>query len=159
DDVIGHAQTLSRVVARTVAPVRLTGIAASIGLLAAAGVLLARERQRDLRLRLLRGVGPARLAAHMVAVCAPAAAIGTVVGLARAVLSVVTIGPTSELEPRIVRQAIGATAFGLVVAVVVVGVVSAATANATVDGRRRAWSLRHLIAPGIVALLALTIVS
>ena len=85
------------------APVRLTGFAASGALLAAAGVLMARERRRDLRLRVLRGVGPTRLAGLLGVTALPAVLIGTAVGAAVAVLAVVTVGPTPELEPAALR--------------------------------------------------------
>jgi hypothetical protein len=157
--VLDHALTLSDVVARTVAPVRLTGVAASVALLGAAGVLVARERRRDLRLRLLCGVSPARLAVRMGGAAALAAVVGTAAGVGMALLAVVTLGPTPELEPAAVRRAVLAAAVGLVIAIVLVGVMATAAANATVDARTRPLSLRRLAGPLVLGVAVLTVVS
>ena len=157
--VTGYAGRLSEVVSRTVAPVRLTGFAASGALLAAAGVLMARERRRDLRLRVLRGVGPTRLAGLLGVTALPAVLIGTAVGAAVAVLAVVTVGPTPELEPAALRRALAATVAGALGAVLVVGVVGAVAANRTVDTRPRRVTANRLVVPALVAVIAITVAS
>ena len=154
-----HAGRISEVVSRTVAPVRLTGFAASAALLAAAGVLMARERRRDLRLRLLRGVGPVRLAGLLGRSAAPAVLVGTAGGAGLALLAVVTAGPTPELEPAAVRRALAAAMAGGVMALVLVGAVGAAAANRTVDTRRRTVTARRLALPAMALLVALTVAS
>src|SRR5262249_27483617 len=122
--LLTQAETLSTVVARTIAPIRLAGVAAALVLLIAAGALVARESRRELRLRLLRGERPGSLAVRTGLAEVPSVVIGTVVGVFVAVLGVRALGPTPELEPGPVRAALVAAAIGALAAVAVVGIVA-----------------------------------
>ena len=77
--VVKHAGASEAVVAGTMAPVRLVALLSSVALLGAATSLLARERQRELRLRLLKGQSPRSLGLR-VAVVPSAVVVGTLVG-------------------------------------------------------------------------------
>lgn len=63
--VVRHAEAATAVVAGTMAPVRLVALLSSLALLGAATTLLTRERQRELRLRLLKGQSPWSLGLRM----------------------------------------------------------------------------------------------
>jgi hypothetical protein len=157
--VTSYAERLSEVVSRTVAPVRITGVAASAALLAAAGVLLAREHRRELRLRLLRGVGPVSTATRIGASAAPAVLVGSAVGVGLVLVAVVTVGPTPELEPATVVSALVTTAAAAAIAVALVATVGTIAAGRTVDTRRRAHSPRWLVVPVLVLAVGLTVAS
>ena len=133
--VVRHAGTASAVVAGTMAPVRLAGLLAAVALLTAATALVARERERELRLRLLKGQSPGALGAHVAAGTAAPVIIGGIVGSALALLAVRSFGPAPELERAAVRSALQQTVLGVLVAVGVVGVVAAARVGGLVDGR------------------------
>jgi putative ABC transport system permease protein len=157
-DVVHRAGVVADVVGRTMAPVRLAGLAAALALLIASGVLVTRERAREMRLRLLRGVGPVALGARVAWGIAVAAVIGTVIGGLVALFAVRAFGPTSLLEPGPVREAIISTTIGLVCALVVVGGAAAVVARRLVDARRRERT-RHWPIPWEVAIVALAVAS
>jgi hypothetical protein len=155
--IIAYAETLSDVVARTVAPVRIAGLAAAGLLLATAGAMLARARATELRLRVLRGVSPAAVGARVGAGAAPAVAVGLAGGFVLALLGVVALGPTPELEPDPLRAALVACLVGAAVGIVVVGGVAAAFSARAVDSRPRHHWLRWV--PWELAVVALALVS
>src|SRR4029079_15434487 len=78
--VVRHAGASAAVAAGTIAPVRLVGLLSSVALLCAATVLVTRERQRELRLRLLKGQSPRSLGIRVACGASGAVAAGTVVG-------------------------------------------------------------------------------
>jgi hypothetical protein len=135
--VIGRAVAVRVTVDRNLAPVTLTGIVAGAIVLVAAGVLLARDRQRELRLLAVRGMPPSRIAAHAAPRLAAAIAIGSLLGwlIAWAVISV--FGPSSNLEAsalaRSVVWVVAAAASALVLVAGVVGYVG----DGFADARRR----------------------
>lgn len=131
--IVTQAETVSDVVGRTMAPIRLAGAAAGTALLAGAGVLVARERRRELRLRVLRGEGPARLAVRVGLASMVPAAAGAVLGTALAFAGIRAFGPTPELEPAPAREAVAAGALGALVAIVIVGAAVSAVATRSVD--------------------------
>ncbi|HTN80424.1 MAG TPA: hypothetical protein VMK16_12170, partial [Acidimicrobiales bacterium] len=155
--IISYAETLSHVVGRTVAPVRLAGLAAAGLLLATAGALLARARSSELRLRVLRGVHPARVGARVAAAAAPAVLLGLALGFVLALVAVTTLGPTPELEPGPVRAAVVACLLGAIAGVFVVGVVTTVLSARSVDARPRHHWLRWV--PWELALVALAVAS
>ena len=157
-DVVHRAGVVADVVGRTMAPVRLAGLAAALALLIASGVLVTRERAREMRLRLLRGVGPVALGGRVAAGIAVAATIGTVIGGLVALLAVRALGPTSLLEPGPVREAVISTAVGLVCALLVVGGAAAVVARRLVDARRKERTRRWPV-PWELAIVALAVVS
>jgi hypothetical protein len=155
--IINYAETLSEVVARTVAPVRVAGLAAAALLLVTAGAMLTRSRANELRLRVLRGVSPIAVGARVGGAAAVAVAVGMLIGFGLAVLGVATLGPTPELEPGSVRTALSACVAGAVAGTVVIGLVAAALSSRSVDARPRHQWARWV--PWELVLVALAIVS
>lgn len=98
DLLIAQSRQVGTVVGRTMAPVRLAGVAADVMLLFGAAVLVARQRERELRLRLLRGDSAVMIAGRVAIGQAIPVALGTAVGAAMALLAIVTVGPTPELD-------------------------------------------------------------
>ena len=143
--VVRHAEASTAVVAGTMAPVRLVALLSSIALLGAATALLAHERQRELRLRLLKGQSPRSLGLRVARSAASAVVIGTVVGGVLAVLAVRYLGPAPEFETAAIRSAIFYTLIGSVVAFVVIAFVAATHARTFVDGRLRQRSWVRLV--------------
>ena len=139
--VVKHAGTSATVVAGTMAPVRLVALLSSVALLGAATALLARERQRELRLRLLKGQSPRSLGFRVARSATSAVVVGTLVGAGLAVLAVRYLGPAPEFETAAVRSAVLYTLAGSVVTFFVIAFVGAARARTMVDGRlrRRSW--------------------
>jgi hypothetical protein len=135
--VVKHAEASTAVVAGTMAPVRLVALLSSLALLGAATALLARERQRELRLRLLKGQSPWSLGLRVARSASSAVVIGTLVGGLLAVLAVRYLGPAPEFEAAAVGSAIVFTLCGAVVAFVAIACVAAARARTLVDGRQR----------------------
>ncbi|MGD9705609.1 MAG: hypothetical protein AB7Q42_22410 [Acidimicrobiia bacterium] len=152
--IVTQAETVADVVGRTVAPIRLAGAAAGGLLLTGAGVLVARERRRELRLRVLRGDGPLGLAMRTCASQGAPAIGGAVAGTALAFAAVRVLGPTPELEPGPVREAILAGAIGAVLAMLLVAAVVAAVATRSVDAPARH---RHRVIPWELLLVALAV--
>ena len=139
--VVRHAGTATAVVAGTMAPVRLVGLLASLTLLIAATTLLAREQQRELRLRLLKGQSPVSLGLRVARGAGGAVVVGTLVGGACALAAVRFFGPAAEFETAAVRSAIEYAIIGSVVAVVVIACAAAARARMFVDApaMKRSW--------------------
>jgi hypothetical protein len=138
--VVARADALSSAVARTIAPVRIAGALAAVGVLVAAGAMAARERRRELRLAALRGARPTVMAGWVAPGAVTAVVIGTVVGGLVAVAGVRWLGPSTRVErPALVRALWHAVAGGAA-AVVVVVVAVVVVAGRFVDVRpRRRW--------------------
>jgi putative ABC transport system permease protein len=135
--VVRHAGASTAVVAGTMAPVRLVGLLSSLSLLGAATILVTRERQRELRLRLLKGQSPWSLGLRVARGSASAVLTGIVVGGLSALAAVHFFGPASELESAAVRSAVEYALVGAVVAFVVIALVASGRVRAFVDGRTR----------------------
>ena len=142
--IISYAETLSVVVSRTVEPVRVAGLAAAALLLVTAGAMLSRSRSAELRLRVLRGVSPIAVGARVGGAAAPPVAVGMLIGFGLAVLGVIALGPTPELEPGPVRVALLACLAGAVLGTGVVGLVAAALSSRSVDARPRHHWMRWI---------------
>jgi hypothetical protein len=140
--VVRHAGASAAVVAGTMAPVRLVALLSSLALLGAATALLARERQRELRLRLLKGQSPWSLGLRVARSAIGAVVVGTLVGTVLAVLAVRYLGPAPEFEAAAVRAAALYTFIGSLVAFAAIAIVAATRARSFVDGRvrRRTWA-------------------
>ncbi|HEX3088444.1 MAG TPA: hypothetical protein VHQ23_07290 [Ilumatobacteraceae bacterium] len=143
--VVKHAGASAAVVAGTMAPVRLVALLSSVALLGAATALLARERQRELRLRLLKGQSPRSLGLRVARSAVSAVVVGTLAGGLLAVLAVRYLGPASEFETAAVREALIYTLIGSVVAFFVIAFVAAARARTFVDARLRHRSWVRLV--------------
>ncbi|MEP7201845.1 MAG: hypothetical protein ABI894_04500 [Ilumatobacteraceae bacterium] len=139
--VVRHAGASTAVVAGTMAPVQLVGLLSSLALLAAATVLVTRERQRELRLRLLKGQSPWSLGLRVAGGASGAVITGTLVGGLSAVAAVRLFGPAPEFESAAIRSAIEFAVIGAVVAFVAIAVVATARSSRFVDSRsrRRSW--------------------
>jgi putative ABC transport system permease protein len=131
--VVRHAEASTAVVAGTMAPVRLVGLLASLTLLIAATTLLAREQQRELRLRLLKGESPASLGLRVTRSAGGAVMAGTLAGGACALAAVRFFGPAAEFESAAVRSSIEYAAIGAVVAFVVIACAAATRVRMFVD--------------------------
>ena len=153
--VIARAEGQRDLVARSLAPVEVGGTLAAGGLLVAAGVMLARERRRDLRLRLLRGVGPTALGLRVAAGELLPIAIGGAMGVVVAFAGIRAFGPTPELESGPVRTALVSSLLAVLVATVLVAVVTAFTTARTVDRRP---IRRHRFVPWELIPIALVVV-
>jgi hypothetical protein len=142
--VVRHAEAATEVVAGTMAPVRLVALLSSLALLGAATALLTRERQRELRLRLLKGQSPWSLGLRVARGAAGAVVVGTLIGGLFAFAAVHLLGPAPEFETEAIRSAITETAIGSVVALVFITGVAAGRVRLFVDGRvqRRSWVRR-----------------
>ena len=154
--LISRAEGQRDLVARSLAPVELGGILTAGGLLVASGVMLARERRRELRLRLMRGAGPATLACRLAAGEFLPVAFGGAVGLVVAFAGIRAFGPTSELETGPVQVALATSVLGVIVATALVATVAAVATSRTVDRRPLR---RHRLVPWELIPIALAIVS
>jgi hypothetical protein len=154
--VISRAEGQRDLVARSLAPVELGGILTAAGLLVASGVMLARERRRDLRLRVLRGVGPPALAARIAAGELLPVALGGAVGAVVAFAGIRVFGPTPELESGPVRLAVVSSLLGVVVATALVAAVAAVATARTVDRRP---IHRHRLVPWELVPIGLAVAS
>lgn len=139
--VVRHAEAASRVVGGTMAPVRLVGLIAAIALLISATTLLAREHQRELRLRLLKGQAPLALGMRIALRALTAVLVGTVAGMAIAFAGVHYLGPSSLMEPAPVRTALIETIIGTVLALVIICIAATTRSRTFVDApaRTRSW--------------------
>ena len=135
--VVRHAGASTAVVAGTMAPVRLVGLLSSLVLLGAATALVARERQRELRLRLLKGQSPWSLGWRVARGALGAVLVGTLVGGLLALAAVRLLGPASEFEAAAVRAAMEYVVVGSVVAFVVIACVATLRTLTFVDARSR----------------------
>ncbi|MEO7370236.1 MAG: hypothetical protein ABIZ69_05195, partial [Ilumatobacteraceae bacterium] len=135
--VVRHAEASTAVVAGTMAPVRLVALLSSLALLAAATALLARERQRELRLRLLKGQSPWSLGLRVARSAISAVVVGTIAGGVSVLVAVHEFGPASELETAAVREAIISAVVGAIVAFVVIAFVAGARSRTFVDSLSR----------------------
>lgn len=139
--VAERAETVADLVGRTMAPVRLAGVAVSAFVLAASAVMVARERRRELRLIAIRGGGPATSMARLLRSMALPSIAGSALGLGFAVIGVKALGPTPELEVGPFRTAFVATVIGAVAALLAVSLLAAVAGDREVDARpaRRRW--------------------
>ena len=140
--VVDRAQAVRTTVERNLAPVTLTGAIAGAVVLIASSVLLARDRERELRLLAVRGVPPWRIGAHVAPPIAGAVAGGTIAGAALAWGAVTVFGPSSNLERSALARAAIWTAAAMVLAVVVVIAVVAVVGDGFVDRRHRRVHVR-----------------
>ncbi|MGZ4791362.1 MAG: hypothetical protein ACXWBO_05820 [Ilumatobacteraceae bacterium] len=131
--VVRHAEASTAVVAGTMAPVRLVGLLAALALLIAATTLLAREQQRELRLRLLKGESPVSLGLRVARSAGGAVVVGTLAGGACALAAVRFLGPAPEFETAAIRSAIEHAIIGAVAAVVIIACTAASRARMFVD--------------------------
>ena len=158
DGIVQRATAVRTSVSRTLAPVEVTALAGLTAVLVAAAVLLARARRSELRLLVVRGVAPPRLAVRAARSVAPAVLLGAGVGAGVAAAIVRWWGPAPAIESRsvVIAAVTGlATAAG---AVVVVAVTMAVVADRWVDATRRR-SAGWIVAAAGVGMAVLAVVS
>ncbi len=155
--LLAQATTVSEVVRRTMAPVRWGGAASGVLLLVGAGVLVSRERRRELRLRVLRGDSPLQLGGRIAVAFALPVVAGGALGSVIAFVGVRALGPTAELELSPLRAAAlsvgGATTGSLALFATVVALVADRALDPPPRRVRRAAPARLAVA----ALSGLTI--
>ena len=159
---VARSNRLAELVARIIAPVRLAGALAALVLLAGSALLVARSIRRELRLRVVRGVGPFALWRAQVRSLGPTTVGAAVAGTGAAVAGVRALGPSADLEPAVVRDALAAGAVGWLAAIAVVTSVVTVAALGLVDrpsGRRRVGTRRDAAVAGGLAIVALAIAS
>jgi hypothetical protein len=157
--VVRRAVAVRTTVERNLAPVTLTGVVAGTIVLVAAGVLLARDRQRELRLLAVRGLPPPRIAWHVAPRLAGAIAAGSVVGwfIAWSVISV--FGPSPNLEPGALLRSVAWVVAAAALALVLVAGVVAFVADGFADVRERRVHHRWVGFAGVVAVAVLAVIA
>ena len=103
------------------------------------------------------GVSPVAVGARVGAGAAPAVALGVAAGFSSALLGVIALGPTPEIEPDPLRAALLACLVGALAGTVVVGGVATTLSARSVDSRPRHHWLRWV--PWELAVVALAIAS
>ena len=159
DRIIGRATAVRVTVDRNLAPVALTGVIAGAIVLVAASVLVARDRHRQLRLLAVRGVPPWRVAVSLAPQLGVTVLIGTLTGLALAWLAVTGFGPSSNLEPSAVTQAVAWVIVATLAAGLVVCGVVAVVGDGFADQRRRKFSGRWVALASVLAVVGLSVVA
>ncbi|MCB0984408.1 MAG: hypothetical protein R2694_15560 [Ilumatobacteraceae bacterium] len=155
--VVDRATGVTDTVSRSLQPVRLTSLIAVLVVLLAAAVLLARERQREVRLLGIRGVPPSQVARRMLPEVALAAGAAAVVGLVLAWVVVLAGGPSTLLEPAaLLRAALMAVGVAVVAVGAVLGAV-AVVADHAVDRGGRHHPVVWLLPVVVVGLVVLAV--
>jgi putative ABC transport system permease protein len=155
--LVDEADGVGSTVADSVLPIRLGVIALAAALLALAALAVVRDRRTELQLRLIRGEGPRGIAVRIAEGNVIAALAGTILGVVTAIVGVRVFGPSPELEPGPLQTALITAAVGLLAGVLLVAVVGARAANATVDRAER--PSRGFVAPWELIIVVLAVVS
>jgi hypothetical protein len=157
--VVDRAQAVRASVDRNLAPVMLTGVVAGSIVLLAAAVLLARDRERELRLLAVRGSPLWRIGAHVAPSVTGAIGAGTIVGAASAWGAVTAFGPSSRLERSALTQALTWTAATMLLAMLSVLGVIAVVADGFADRRPRRVHAAWPAAAAVALMAALAVVA
>lgn len=157
--VLQRARSVRTTVDRNLNPVLLIGLLADLIVLLAAGVLVARERRKELRLLAVRGVHPVRVALVVAPGLAVSVVAGAVLGFALAWGGVKFFGPSSLIEPSAALAAGLQLAIAAVVATVLVAAVVARVADGYADPRRSRVGTRVPLVAVVVALIAFAVVA
>lgn len=102
---------------------------AGLGLVAAAAALWLERRRREVTLLNVRGVSPTAVGVKAVLELIAPLAVGATAGVAAAHAAVAGVGPSPEIEPAAVRDAIVAGALAMAAAAVAIAVVVARRAD------------------------------
>ncbi len=158
-NVVNRARAVRTTVERNLAPVLLTGLVADLVVLLAAGVLVARERRRELRLHAVRGLHPARIGLIVAPSLVRSVLLGSVLGFGIAWGGVALAGPSSLLEPGAIIGAALLLAAAAVFASLAVTAVVALVADSYADPRRARVGTRVPLAVIAAAAVALAVVA
>lgn len=140
-------------------PIAVAGSLAALLLVAGAGAFWVRRRSRELRILIVRGVGPGALAGQAVLELGPAIVIAAVAGWFATTAIVRGVGPTSLLAPEARRSALITAGLATLLAVATVAVTTLAAARMIERRplRRRAcawaWEGLVLAAAGVAYVL------
>jgi hypothetical protein len=157
--VVERAIAVQRTVQRNLAPVTLTGVVAGAIVLVAAGVLLARDRHRELRLLAVRGTSPARIAWHVAPRLAAAIGAGSVAGWVIAWLVISAFGPSSNLEAGALARSVVWVVAAAVLALVLVAAVVGFAGDGFADVRARRVHHHWIGVAGVAMVLALAVIA
>jgi putative ABC transport system permease protein len=146
--VIERSRSIRTSVAGGVWPVAGCAALAGVGFVAAAAGLWFDRRRREVTLLTVRGVSPAALGLKAVLELIVPLVAGAGGGVALAYGLVRWLGPSSDLEPSALTQALVTGAAGLAVAIAAVGIVVAhrsrpplaGRSRVRIGGRVRAWT-------------------
>lgn len=154
--VADRARSIQTAVGAGVWPVAVLAALAGLALVAATAQLWTDRRRREVVLLGVRGSSPLAVAGKAVLELAVALLLGSAAGVVLAYALVVTVGPSSTLEPTAVTRAAHAGVVAALLSVVVVASVVAARAAAPIRDRERS---RLRLAPWELLLVAATVVS
>lgn len=157
--VLERARSVRTTVDRNLNPVLLIGLLADLIVLLAAGVLVARERRKELRLLAVRGVHPVRIATVVAPGLAVSVGGGALGGFGFAWLGVKLFGPSSLLEPTAVAAAAIQLAVASLFALVLVAAVVARVADGYADPRQSRIGTRIPLIALTAGLAALSFVA
>ncbi len=154
--VLERARSVRTTVDRNLNPVLLIGLLADVVVLIAAGVLVARERRKELRLLAVRGVHPVRIALSVLPGLATSIVGGACVGFALAWTGVKLFGPSSLLETNAVVASVAQLVLAMLIATIVVAAVVATVADSYADPRRSRVGTRlpRIAAAGVLVAVA-----
>jgi hypothetical protein len=148
-----RADQVADFVGLTIAPLRYAAVLVALALVIGAASMVARAERRELRLRAVRGVGPAGLAFGQLRWLAPITLGGATAGAAFGWWAVRALGPSPDVEPAALRTGLASGVIGWLVGAGVAAAAIAAIGAATVDRRRRrVVDLRSVLEVGVVAL-------
>ena len=152
--LVAAAHAARRGVTGSVVPIEIAGVVVAGLLVGGAGVFWATARQREIRLLVARGVGPAALAGKAVLETLPPALAGAVAGYFGTSALVRAVGPADVLEADAPRQALLLVAAVLVLGLALIGALAGLAGRERTAGRRVSWPVR---VPWELALLATAI--
>lgn len=157
DSLDRRADSVSRVIVRTVTPVQLAACAACLAMLVASGALLARRRRTELQLLVERGSDVPLVAGRVAVSIVLPVVCGTAAGFAAAWAGVTVLAPSPTIAmSALVVSAVLAVA-GAAAAVLVVTIAASATTYRAVDPvPRRRWTF---LIPWEIAPLAVAVAS
>lgn len=135
--------------------ITLAGQAAGLLGIAAAAAFAARKRRSEMRLLLAQGVGPGGQGARAAVEAILPVAAGTVAGWAGAIMLVKALGPTDRISPGVLSGALADAGMAALVALVVVGIVTAVAARSQIQSSPGIIRKRIGGAPWEVAVLLL----
>lgn len=147
---IARSRQVSDYVRLTIEPLRYATVIAAGVLLVASSLLAARAQRAELRLRVVRGDGPLRLALAQWRWLLPVTSTGVVLGSVAGWLAVRLLGPASGIEPSALRSGVIAALLGCVGATLLVALAIGRAGASTVDRPLRGHRVR--LAPAGLAI-------
>jgi hypothetical protein len=151
-EVISQVEERAAAVQGPIKVIQLAGLAIAVGVIAAAGAFTFSSRRVEAGVLSIRGWGPTRVALKSALEAVLPCVVGGAVGWAVALTLIGTLGPDGAIDERARAVALGGSVVAVLVAVVVVGLVSAF--SFTSRHEPRGWLRRMaLVVPWEVAAL------